>query len=85
MENAIDPTLLAKSEEVRFEASRITSLLSLCADQGIMPGFAQADVDAIALPFLLEPTDLGFLLVTRRLAMMHKHLHELLYAPPRRS
>lgn len=77
--------LAAKSDEIRFEASRITSLLSLCADQGIIPGFSQADVDAVTLPFLTEPTELGHLAVQSRLAKMHKHLHELLYAPPRRA
>lgn len=76
--------LAAKADEVRFEAMRLTSLLALCDDRGILPGFSQSDIDAVVLPFLTEPTDLGYLLISRRLAGMHKHLHELLYSPPSR-
>lgn len=77
--------LLAKSDEVRFEVGKLTSLLALCETRGILPGVTQADIDALVLPFLTEPTELGYLAVSSRLAKMHRHFHELLYAPPGRG
>lgn len=75
--------LAAKSDAVKLEVVRLTSLISLCEGQGISPGISIADVDAYCLPFLTEPTELGYTLLSSRLVAIHKHLHELLYAPPR--
>lgn len=76
--------LATQCGEVRFEVSKLTGLLSLCEENGILPGLSQSDIDAIVLPFLTEPSELGFIIVRKRLNDMHRHLHELLYAPPRR-
>lgn len=84
MNEDISPVLASKREEVRFEVSRLISLISLCDERGITPGVSQADIDALSLPFLTEPTDLGYVAVQSRLTKMHRHLHELLYAPPQR-
>lgn len=84
MEEDISPVLALKRDEIRFEVSRLTSLIGLCDERGIIPGISQADIDALVLPFLSEPTDLGYVAVSSRLAKMHRHLHELLYAPPQR-
>lgn len=79
-----DPILKAKSDEVRFEVARLTSLVGLCEERGINPGITLSDIDALVAPFLTEPDELGFIAARNRIGKMHRHLHELLYAPPGR-
>lgn len=75
--------LAQQGEKIRLEISNVTQLLSLCGERGITACFTQMDVDTVTLPFLTEPTELGFIVVQSRLTAMHQHLHGLLYAPSR--
>lgn len=77
------------SEQVAIsgEASKIKSLIGLAEDSGIDPGLSITEVDLIVELYnqsLPDVDKLAFKSALSRIRDMHRHLHELLYAPPRR-
>ncbi len=68
-----------QTEEIKVEASRVKSLITLCLSSGIDPGLSVSDVDMM----IEDMTELSFFTVRSRLRESHRYLHELLYSPPR--
>lgn len=69
-----------KRDTLVLEAKRVKSLLELCVSSGIDPGLATDDIDLI----IEDNSELAYYAQITRLREVHRHLHELLYAPPRR-
>lgn len=70
-----------------FEATRVKTLINLATESGIDPGLSAVEVDVVVIHYdaSLPDTDgLAYTAALSRLRDMHRHLHELLYAPPRR-
>lgn len=68
-------------DDLKLEAVRIESLISLCESQGILSGLSVGDVEVYLDACTREPNPMAVSSLQARFRKMHSHLHELLYAP----
>lgn len=70
--------------ELDIEIRQIKSLIALCDDGGLLSPISAGEVDIFADAYYRDRTELGLISLRSRLRVIHRALHEVLYAPKNR-